>query len=101
MNWGAKTFRGTFARVSLGFALLSACALPFPLSATTANSSVRREAASSQFARAEELRAMLNSKAANLRTLSEYKKVVAGYQRVYLITPHAIEVPDALTAVAE
>jgi N-acetylmuramoyl-L-alanine amidase len=101
MTWGAKTLRWTFARVSLGFALLSGCTLPFQLSATTANSSVRREAASSQFTRAEELRAILNSKAANQRTLAEYKKVVTGYQRVYLITPHAVEVPDALTAVAE
>jgi N-acetylmuramoyl-L-alanine amidase len=101
MNWGVKTFRGTFAAVSLGFALVSACILPAPLRATTANSSVRREAASSQFARAEELRALLNSKFPNQRTLAEYKKVVAGYQRVYLITPRAIEVPDALAAVAE
>jgi N-acetylmuramoyl-L-alanine amidase len=101
MNWGAKFFRRTFAVVSLGFALLSAAVLPTPLKATTVNSSVRREAASSQFARAEELRALMNSKSPNQRTLAEYKKVVAGYQRVYMITPHAIEVPDALAAVAE
>jgi len=101
MNWGAKNFYKSFAAVSLGFVLLAPCFLPRPLSATTANSSVKREAASSQFARAEELRALLNAKAPDQRTLSEYKKVVAGYQRVYLITPHAMEVPDALFAVAE
>lgn len=101
MNWGANILRKDFACASLGFALLMTGSLPCPLNATTANSSVKREAASSQFARAEELRALLNSKAPNQRTLAEYKKTVAGYQRVYLITPHAIEVPEALVAVAE
>jgi N-acetylmuramoyl-L-alanine amidase len=101
MNRGATIFRGTFAGASLCFVLLSACLFPRPLLAATSNASVKREAASSQFARAEELRALLDSKAPNQRTLAEYKKVVAGYQRVYLITPHAVEVPDALAAVAE
>ncbi|MGB7844414.1 MAG: N-acetylmuramoyl-L-alanine amidase [Candidatus Acidiferrum sp.] len=101
MNWGAKNFGKGFAAVSLGFVLLAACILPRPVRAKTADSSMKREAASSQFARAEELRALLNSKAANQRTVSEYRKVVTGYQRVYLITPHAAEVPDALIAMAE
>src|SRR5262249_28332567 len=61
----------------------------------------RRQAASSQFARAEEQRANLNAKPAEKRTLNDYKQVVAGYRRVYLITPHASEVPDSLVAVAE
>src|SRR6202035_1642178 len=43
----------------------------------------------------------LNSKPAEQRHLSEYKQVVSSYRRVYLITPHAAEVPDALLAVAE
>src|SRR6266851_5368060 len=47
------------------------------------------------------LRAQLNSKPADKRKLSEYKQVVSSYRRVYLITPHAGEVPDALLAVAE
>jgi N-acetylmuramoyl-L-alanine amidase len=101
MNWGAKNFRKSFAAVSLGFALLAVSSLPSPMRAGATNSSVKLQAASSQFTRAEELRALLNSKPANQRTLSEYKKVVTGYQRVYMITPHAAEVPDALVAVAE
>ena len=101
MKRGALNFHTIFAGASLGFVLLSASLLPCALQATTADSSVKREAASSQFARAEELRALLNSKAPGQRTLSEYKKVVAGYQRVYLITPHAAEAPDSLVAVAE
>jgi len=67
----------------------------------THNSSSRRQAASTQFSRAEDLRAQLNAKPAEKRALSEYKQVVASYRRVYLITPHAAQVPDALLAVAE
>ncbi|MGB7466972.1 MAG: N-acetylmuramoyl-L-alanine amidase [Candidatus Acidiferrum sp.] len=62
---------------------------------------MKREAASSQFSRAEELRAALNAKPPEKRTLAEYKQVVSSYRRVYLITPHAMEVPDALFAVGE
>jgi N-acetylmuramoyl-L-alanine amidase len=101
MNWGVKNFHKMFAVVSLGFALLTVAALPCRLAAETNNPSVKREAAASQFARAEELRELLNSKSPDQRSLSEYKKVVAGYQRVYMITPHATEVPDAVLAVAE
>lgn len=100
MNWGREKFCATFAGLSLAFALLAG---PFPCAtaASTASSTVKREAASSQFERAEELRALVNSKAPDQRTLAEYKKVVAGYQRVYMITPRAVEVPSALVAVAE
>ena len=69
--------------------------------ADTRNSSGRRQAASTQYARAEDLRVQLSSKPADKRALSEYKQVVSSYRRVYLITPHASEVPDALLAVAE
>ena len=47
------------------------------------------------------MRAALNEKPAEKRTLAEYKKVVTTYQRVYLITPHAAEVPDSLVAMGE
>jgi len=100
MNWGVKNIHKMFAVASLGFALTVA-ALPGRLAAETNHPSVKREAAASQFARAEELRELLNSKSPDQRSLSEYKKVVAGYQRVYMITPHATEVPDAVFAVAE
>lgn len=98
---GAGNFYRVFASASLGFAFLALAAFPCATRANTTNSTVKREAASSQFARAEELRALLNSKAPDQRTLAEYKKVVAGYQRVYLITPHSAEVPESLVAVAE
>jgi N-acetylmuramoyl-L-alanine amidase len=83
--------------------LLIFCAAPsFAGEGTgTANTTVRRQAASAQFARAEEQRAALNEKAPNKRSLAEYKQVVSTYHRVYLITPHAAEVPESLVAVAE
>jgi N-acetylmuramoyl-L-alanine amidase len=63
--------------------------------------SARHEAAAAQFGRAEEQRAALNAKAADRRTLADYKQVVASYRRVYLITPRAAEVQDALLAAGE
>src|SRR5208283_2570076 len=102
MSSAQKNFHKVFAGASLGFALLGL--LSIPCLATTraaSSSSVKREAASSQFSRAEELRATINSKPPEKRTLAEYKQVVSSYRRVYLITPHAIEVPDALFAVGE
>jgi N-acetylmuramoyl-L-alanine amidase len=103
---GQNFFHKLFARVSpvfLALALTLFCALPSLAGedSNTRNNANRREAASSQFARAEDARAELKSKPIEKRALSEYKQVVSSYRRVYLITPHAAEVPDALLAVAE
>jgi len=104
-----KILHKSFARLSpvfaaTGAALLLASTAPAKSSAetsTTATAAVRRQTASTQFSRAEEQRAALNSKPTEKRTLADYKQVVAGYRRVALITPHAPEVPDSLLAVAE
>lgn len=104
MSCAGKIFHKAFAGASLGFALLGLTSVPClaaPRSTSNTNSSVKREAASSQFSRAEDLRAAINQKPAEKRTLAEYKQVVSSYRRVYLITPHAVEVPDALFAVGE
>ena len=103
---GQNFLHKVFARVSpvflaLGLAFFFAHASLARENSDTRNSSNRREAASAQFAHAEDLRAELNSQPAEKRKLSEYKQVVSSYRRVYLITPHAAEVPDALLAVAE
>jgi N-acetylmuramoyl-L-alanine amidase len=92
-----------FAGPQISQAAASQPGAPLPRSGNseTRNNSNRREAAATQFARAEDLRAQLNSKPAEKRALSEYKQAVSSYRRVYLITPHATEVPDALLAVAE
>src|SRR6266852_4720265 len=104
-----KILRKSFARLSpvfaaLGFALILATSAPAKTNAeaaATATAAVRRQSASTQFARAEEQRAALNSKPTEKRTLADYKQVVTGYRRVAMITPRAPEVPDSLLAVAE
>src|SRR6202165_4579039 len=102
-----KILHRSFARVSpvfvaLGTVLTLAGAVPAKTHAeAAATASVKRQSASTQFARAEEQRAALNSKPTEKRTLADYKQVVAGYRRVALITPRAPEVPDSLLAVAE
>ncbi len=107
-----KNLNRSFARLSpvfvaLGIAVAVVCGNPCASFAkpaagdTSTTSAVRREAAGAQFARAEEQRANLNGKAAEKRTLAEYKTVVASYRRVYLITPRAAEVVDSLLSVAE
>ncbi len=102
-----KILRLSFARLSPVFAALG-CALILASGATaksnaepTATAALKRQSASTQFARAEEQRAALNSKPTEKRTLADYKLVVTGYRRVALITPRAAEVPDSLLAVAE
>jgi N-acetylmuramoyl-L-alanine amidase len=101
MGTGRKNIHRSFAGVSLGIVLLAACVVPCPVRAANTNTPAKREAASAQFARAQEMRAALNEKAPEKRTLADYKRVVTTYQRVYLITPHAMEVADATVAVGE
>jgi len=100
MSKGRFHFHRGFAGVSLGFVLLSACLLPCSATASD-NNTAKREAANAQFARAQEMRAALNEKPSDKRTLADYKRVVTTYQRVWLITPRAAEVPDSLVAVGE
>src|SRR5262249_31479455 len=107
-----KILHRSFARVSpvfvsLVFVLLGV-ALLFGTGSTgaaerstSATAGSRQQAASAQYARAEDLRAALNERPNSKRTLAEYKQVVDSYRRVYLITPRAPEVPEALVAVAE
>ncbi|HZC66639.1 MAG TPA: AMIN domain-containing protein, partial [Candidatus Dormibacteraeota bacterium] len=117
MLTGQKNFHMAFAPlspvfVSPVFALRLVLALTVAIfsvaGVTTARASeastasaVKRQAATSQFLRAEEQRSALYSRSPEKRTLAEYKQTVASYHRVTLITPRAPEVPDSLLAVAE
>src|SRR5258708_15851287 len=107
MFGGKKILRKSFARlspvfVSLGYVLAVATVAPVKTNAEAEpTAAVRRQAASAQFARAEEQRAALNSKPTEKRTLADYKQAVTGYRRVALITARAPEVPDSLLAIAE
>lgn len=105
---GEKNLHRSFASVSPVFVALGLALCMAPTSAARARvessettTTVKRQAATTQFARAEEQREELNSKPSEKRTLSDYKQVVSSYRRVGLITPRAPEVPDSLLAVAE
>jgi N-acetylmuramoyl-L-alanine amidase len=105
-NPTAKNLLRMFARVSPFFILLSVfpvlvlarAASPAAPAAPTAT--VKRQA-QAQFERAEQQRAALNVKSRSKRTLADYRQVVTSYRRVYLITPRAAEVPDALLAISQ
>jgi tetratricopeptide (TPR) repeat protein len=74
----------------------------FPLaSRADENSSSRREAAKAQFERAEKARETLEARPESARTLKDYTGLVVDYQRVYLTTSHASDVPASLNHVAE
>ena len=105
---GEKNLYRSFASVSPVFVALGLALCVAPTSAARARAessgtatTVKRQSATTQFARAEEQREQLNSKPSEKRTLSDYKQVVSSYRRVALITPRAPQVPDSLLAVAE
>jgi N-acetylmuramoyl-L-alanine amidase len=103
-----KNLHESFARFSPVFVSLALLLTAAPASppkgraaAGDATTAVKRQSAATQFARAEDQRAELNSKSTEKRTLADYKQVVSSYRRVALITPRAPEVPDSLLAIAE
>src|ERR1700675_3404126 len=97
----ANSLKKMFALVSPFFILL--CFYPALIASASPSAptaTVRRQAAA-QFQRAEQLRTTLNLKPVTKRTLGDYRQVVSSYRRVYLITPRANEVPEALIAIAQ
>ncbi|HET6143838.1 MAG TPA: N-acetylmuramoyl-L-alanine amidase [Candidatus Acidoferrales bacterium] len=61
----------------------------------------RRDMANSQFDRAEKARQALEARPESARSLKDYTAVVIEYQRVYLTTSHAENVPASINEVAE
>ena len=98
---GLKSFHKRLASASLGFALLAVVVFSQVTSASSSSTAVARDAVSKQFSKAKDQRAALNDKTPGKRTLAEYKRVVKSFRRVYIITPDAVQVPEALLAVAE
>ncbi len=94
-----------FTRTMILSAALALVLLPASLSASESSAepsaTVKRQTAEAQFTRAEEQRAALTAKPAEKRTLAEYRNVIAGYKKVYWITPHAADVQDSLLAIGE
>jgi len=89
------------ARIA-GYVCVLASLLAAPADSLRAqDAATRRSAVQEQFARAEGLRAALEAKPERQRSLQEYAQTAAAYRRVYLITPHAVEVPLAIKQVAD
>jgi N-acetylmuramoyl-L-alanine amidase len=102
-NPAANRLLRVFARVSPFFVLFSffpVLSLARAASPAAPTAAVKRQA-QAQFERAEQQLAALNVKSRSKRTLADYRQVVASYRRVYLITPRAAEVPDALLAISQ
>jgi N-acetylmuramoyl-L-alanine amidase len=100
-----KTLRQHAAPIRRILRVLFASAIALSLfpfaSRADENSSSRRDAAKAQFERAEKSRAALEARPETARTLKDYTALVVDYQRVYLITSHASDVPVSLNHVAE
>src|SRR3984893_10736197 len=99
----ANSSKKMFALVSPFFILM--CFFPalasFAAAAPAGPTAAVKRRAGAQFQRAEQQRATLNLKPLTKRTLGYYRQVISSYRRVYLITPRANEVPDALIAIAQ
>ena len=99
----ANSSKKMFALVSPFFILM--CFFPalasFAAASPAAPTAAVKRQAGAQFQRAEQQRATLNLKPMAKRTLGDYRQVISSYRRVYLITPRANEVPDALIAIAQ
>ncbi|MHB8412442.1 MAG: N-acetylmuramoyl-L-alanine amidase [Candidatus Acidiferrales bacterium] len=99
--------RGRIPKTNLSRWLVVACVAPVALfcvlfSAPSVRAQASRHAqAKTQYAKAQQMRESLNAEPQGSRTLAEYKKVVAAYRRVYLLTASAPETTLALEAVAQ
>jgi len=100
-----QTLRHDAATIRPILRVFFACVLAlslFPLAGRAdENAPSRRDAAKAQFERAEKARAALESRPESARTLKDYTALVIEYQRVYLTTSHAADVPASLNEVAE
>ncbi len=85
-----------FGAISLSFAVL--VGILCVRSARAQNSSDQAEA---QYQKAEQMREVLEANPENTRSLEDYKKLVAAYRRVYLLSSSAGAVTPALMEVAQ
>src|SRR5579872_6927914 len=95
----AAIIRPILRALSASALVLSLC-FPAVLHAEESLAS-RRDAAKAQFDRAEKSRQALEARPESSRSLKEYTALVVEYQRVYLITSHAAEVPASMSEVAQ
>jgi N-acetylmuramoyl-L-alanine amidase len=102
-NGELQTWRLAFclARTAVYLCALAALLTTAGFPAHAQSISQLRAAVEQQFARAERLRTALEAKPERERSLQEYTQAAATYRRVYLITPHAAEVPAAIKQVGD
>ncbi len=98
LRHGAATIRPTLRVI---FAAVLVLSLFSGASRANNNAPSRRDTANAQFDRAEKAREALEARPESARTLKDYTALVIEYQRVYLITSHASDVPASLNHVAE
>ncbi|HVB07343.1 MAG TPA: N-acetylmuramoyl-L-alanine amidase [Candidatus Acidoferrales bacterium] len=99
--------RGRIPNKNFSKWLVVACVAPvalfcvlFSAPSARAQASIHAQA-KTQYAKAQRMRESLDAEPKDSRTLAEYKKVVAAYRRVYLLTASAPETTLALEAVAQ
>jgi len=93
--------RARFGGLGMTAVMLALLAVALVAHAAAQSRDPQRAQATEQFAKAEKMRTALTGKPAAQRTVAEYKQLALAFRRVYLITPHAAEVPPALLAAAE
>lgn len=93
----SKTGLG-WMQIFAALGVVSACMIFSP---ATRAKTPKHAQAKAQYAKAQAMRKALETEPRDSRTLAEYKKLVAAYQRVYLLTPSAPETTEALFANAE
>jgi N-acetylmuramoyl-L-alanine amidase len=100
LSYSLSLARFSFAPIALVVICILGVGTSVPAAAQEDPAS-RRTAAQAQFERAETTRATLEAKNERERSLREYEALVTAYRRVYLITPHAMQVPLAIKAVGD
>jgi len=94
--------RNPLAKSRRWFLLLAiVCAAPLALLSPAARGQSLNQQAEEQFQKAQQLQQLLDAKAQDSRTLEDYKKVVAAYRKVYLLSSSAGAVTPALMSVAQ
>jgi len=86
---------------ALGFTLAILFSLALAGDAAAQTLAQKKASARAQSERAAKLRTALEGRPQDERTLAEHQRVISTFRRVYLITPHAVEAPASLVAIAE
>src|SRR5579864_3478521 len=99
---GSGDLRVTEAGSTRRLMAIAACALLAVSQSALARSLTQKRAlALAQFQKAEQMREALNGRPESDRSAREYQRVIAAYQKVYLITPNSSRSDASIVAAAE